>query len=133
MKLNVYLNFPGTCEEALQFYQSILGGELTPVFRYEGSPAAGEVGEEWGSKVMHGSLKIENLELMGSDLVPDHYTAPQGTHVSINVEDPEEAARIFSGLAEGANITMPLEKTFWAQKFGMLVDRYGIGWMVNCE
>jgi PhnB protein len=82
---------------------------------------------------MHVRLEVGDSVLMGSDAPPDRYKPPQGFSVNIAVEKPEEAERIFHALAEGGNVGMPLQQTFWAARFGMVVDRFGIPWMVNCE
>lgn len=133
MKINAYLSFDGSCEEALKFYQSVLGGELSSMETYGGSPASEMVGPDWQDKIMHGSLETGEMTLMGSDLGPDQYQKPQGCHLAVDVKDPGEADRIFAALAEGGNVVMPIDKTFWAERFGMLTDRFGQNWMVNCE
>lgn len=133
MKLTVYLNYPGTCKEAFKFYQSILGGEITAEMRYEGSPMESDVAPEWRGKIMHACLHVGGMDLMASDGPPEWFVTPQGYHISIQLDDPAETERVFSALSEGGQVTMPLEQTFWAKRFGMLTDRFGIGWMVNCE
>jgi len=132
MKLNVYLSFPGTCEEALNFYQSVLGGEITAVMRWGGSPGEEMVGEDWHDKVMHACLAVGGMDLMAADVYGPHFVEPQGYNVSVMVEDPAEAERILAGLSDGGQVSMPIDQTFWAQRFGMLTDRFGINWMVNC-
>ena len=133
MKINAYLSFDGSCEEALKYYQSVLGGEITSMDTYGGSPASDMAGPDWQDKIMHGSLETGEMTLMGSDLAPDHYQKPQGCHLAIDVKEVAEAERIFAALADGGEVVMPIDKTFWAERFGMLVDRFGTNWMVNCE
>jgi PhnB protein len=133
MKLNIYLSFHGNCEEAFGFYQSVLGGEITMMQHFADSPMADNVGEEWYGKVMHASLQAGGIDLMGSDGMPGQFVTPQGYHVSAQFEEPEGAERVFAALAEGGEIRMPLEQSFWARRFGMLTDRFGINWMVNCN
>ena len=82
---------------------------------------------------MHIALKAGNSVLMGSDAPPDRFKAPQGFSVNIAVDEPADAERIFAALSDGAKIGMPIQQTFWAARFGMLVDRYGVPWMINCE
>jgi PhnB protein len=82
---------------------------------------------------MHASLKAAGAVLMGSDAPPDRYKKPEGISVSIHVKEPAEAERIFHALAENGSVQMPIQETFWSVRFGMLVDRFGIPWMVNCE
>lgn len=133
MKLNVYLTFNGTCAEAFPFYEKILGGQNMMMMKYEGSPGEEHVSADWKDKVMHASMEVGGMMLMGSDSPPNYFKTPQGYHVSINLTDEAEADRIFAALSDGAEITMPMEKTFWARRFGMLTDKYGINWQVNCE
>ena len=88
---------------------------------------------EWRKKIMHARLSVGDQVLMGSDVPPGHYNSPQGFRVNISVKNPADAERIFKALADKGKVTMPLEKTFWAQRFGMVNDQYGTPWMINCE
>jgi PhnB protein len=133
MQLNTYLVFNGQCEEAFKFYEQCLGGKIAAMFTHAGTPAAEHVPPEWLNKIMHVRLEVGDSILMGSDSPPDRYKSPKGFSVNIAVEKPEEAERIFHALEEGGTVGMPLKQTFWAARFGMLVDRFGIPWMVNCE
>lgn len=94
---------------------------------------ADEVSPDLRDKVMHTSLRVGNVDLMGSDSPPEHYQKPQGFTVCINIDDAAEAERVFKALAENGTIKMPMEKTFWADRFGMLVDQFDIPWMINCD
>ena len=133
MHMTPYLNFQGQCEEAFTFYEASLGGHLGPVFRYAGSPLADQVPPEWGDKVMHASLTVGGHELMGGDVAPDRYEEPKGFSLSLQMNDPTEAERVFHELSRDGRVVMTLEKTFWAARFGMVVDRFGIPWLINCE
>lgn len=134
MQLNSYLFFEGQCEEAFKFYEKCLGGKIEAMIPHEGSPAAEHVPAGWRSKIMHARMSIGDQVLMASDAPPDHSQKPQGFYVNIQVKQPAEAERIFQALGEKAKSTaMPLQETFWAARFGMLVDQYGTPWMVNCE
>src|SRR5262245_60530454 len=133
MQIQPYLSFKGDCEDAFRFYEQHLGGELGPLFRYAGSPMADQAPPEWGDKIMHGSVKAGGLELMGGDVAPERFEEPKGFSLSIQIGTTAEAERVFRALAEGGRVVMPLEKTFWAAGFGMLVDRFGISWMINCD
>lgn len=133
MQMTPYLSFKGDCEAAFKLYEQGLGGQLGAIFRYAGSPAANQVPADWSDKIMHGSLTLGGQVLMGADIAPDRYEAPKGFSLSLQVESTADAERIFHELAKGGRIVMPLEKTFWAERFGMLVDRFGIPWMINCE
>jgi PhnB protein len=88
---------------------------------------------DWGDKVMHGSVTVGDQVLMGADVAPDHYQAPKGFTLSLQMKSTADADRIFRELAEGGTVVLPLEQTFWAARFGMLVDRFGIPWQINCE
>ena len=133
MQVNPYLSFNGQCEAAFQFYAQCLGGQLGAIFRYAGSPLAGQVPADWQDKVMHGSVTVGEQVLMGGDVAPDRYEEPKGFTLSIQIKSTAEAERIFDELSKDGGISMPLEQTFWAARFGMLVDRFGIPWQINCE
>jgi PhnB protein len=133
MQLNPYLTFNGDCEAAFKFYEQTLGGKIEKMITHGGTPMETQVPADWLNKIMHARLEVGDEALMGSDAPPDRYQRPRGITVSLQTNDPAEAERIFSALAEGGTVNMPLQETFWAIRFGMLVDRYGIPWMVNCE
>lgn len=133
MILNTYLFFSGQCEEAFQLYQRVLGGEIVLMLRHAGTPAAGHVPADWQDKIMHACLELDGRKLMGSDAPPGRSRPMGGFSVRIAAADPNEAERVFAALAEGGEITMPLQRTFWSERFGSLVDRFGVSWMVDCE
>lgn len=134
MKINPYLNFDGTCEEAFKFYAKCLGGEIVAMIPFGDTEACGHVPAEFKSKIMHARLVSGDVVLMGSDCTPDYpYEGIRGSTVAIQVSQTSEAERLFSALAESGTVTMPLQKTFWAARFGMFVDQFGVPWMVNCE
>src|SRR4051794_37164036 len=133
MQMNAYLSFNGQCEAAFTFYARCLGGELGPIFRYAGTPLAHQVPADWDDKVMHASVTLAGQVLMGGDVAPDRYEQSKGFSLSLHVESPSEAERVYRELSQDGCLVAPLEKTFWADRFGMLVDRFGISWMINCE
>ena len=133
MNLNPYLNFPGTCKEAMTNYAKILGGDIVAMMAYADMPVESCFPDEWKNKIAHARLVIGNNVLMASDAPADRYKPMQGTSVTLNVDSPAEAERAFNALADSGTVEMPLEETFWAFKFGMLADRFGTRWMVNCE
>ena len=134
MKINTYLNFiHGKCEEALNFYVKALGAKLVMLLRYSESPEAGECAAEMGQKIMHGRIALGDTCIMASDVPPERGSNPGGFAISINVDTREEGERLFNALSENAQIQMPYGETFWAHGFGMLVDQFGVSWMVNCE
>jgi PhnB protein len=133
MDVRPYLNFKGECESAFSFYERALDGTLGPIFRYAGSPLADQVPADWQQKVMHASITIGNQVLMGADVAPERYETPKGFSLSLQLSDTSHAERIFRELSTNAKIIAPLERTFWAARFGALTDRYGITWLINCE
>jgi PhnB protein len=133
MQIHTYLLYNGQCGEAFRFYERVLGGTIDFIQTHGESPMADQTPPELRDKVMHVHMTVGDQVLMGSDAPMQHFEKPQGFSVSLGIEDPAEAERVFNALAEGATVTMPLQKTFWAGRFGMLVDRYGIPWMINCE
>ncbi len=133
MEVTPYLFFDGQCEAAFKFYHQVLGGELGDILTFAGSPAEGEVPAEWGNKVMHTHLALGNWAIMGSDCPPGQYDPPKGFSVSLQISDMAEAERIFYALAAGGTIQMPLAETFWAKRFGVAIDQFGIPWMINCD
>jgi PhnB protein len=133
MQINPYLSFNGQCEAAFKFYEQCLHGEIGAIFRYAGTPLAHQVPAEWQDKVMHVSLKVGEQVLFGGDVAPDHYVPPKGFSLSLQLKDPAEAERIFHELSKEGLVSVPLEQTFWAARFGMVVDRFGIPWLINCE
>jgi PhnB protein len=133
MRMNPYLSFRGDCEAALTYYAQHLGGTLGPIFRYAGSPMAGDVPDDWQDKVMHGSVTFGDYVVMGGDVAPERYEKPQGFSLSLQITSTSEAERIFGLLSAEGMILVPLEQTFWAARFGMVVDRFGVPWMINCE
>jgi PhnB protein len=133
MQVSPYLTFNGQCEAAFMFYAQCLGGRLGAIFRYAGSPLADQVPADWQDKVMHGSVTLGELLLLGADVAPAGYEAPKGFSLSIQLKNTAEAERIFRELGEDGSIVLPLEQTFWAARFGMVVDRFGVPWLINCE
>jgi PhnB protein len=135
LSLNPYLSFTGNCAEALGFYAQCLGTKLDEVHHYAGSPMEKDLPPGWGNKVMHASLNWQGFRLMGADNPPSCYKHEgyKGITLSLSVDDTAQAERLFAALSAGGNITMPMAQTFWAKRFGMLTDRFGVSWMVNCE
>jgi PhnB protein len=131
MQLTPYLIFDGTCREAFAFYHQLLGGTIETM-PFAGTPAEAHVPPDWRDKIMHTCLKTADAVLMGSDAMPNGEHKAGNTQVALAVADPAEAERIFSALAAGGQVSMPIGPTFWSVRFGMLTDRFGIAWMVNC-
>jgi len=134
MHINPYLFFNGQCEVAFKFYEQVLGGKIEAMIRHAGTPAAQSAPSDWHDKIMHARLNVAGgIILMGSDAPPAHYEPMKGFSVTIGIDEPAEADRIFHALAEGGTVRMPIQQTFWAARFGMLVDQFGTPWMINCE
>ena len=133
MELSTYLFFNGNCKEAFQFYEKALGAKIEFMMTYGEAPDKEAAASHSADKIMHVRLKVGEHALMGSDSPPQHYRTPQGFSVSCSVASKADGERVFKALSEGGNVIMPLAKTFWAECFGMCVDRFGISWMVNCE
>src|SRR3989338_8251648 len=138
MQINAYLMFDGQCEAAFRFYAQCLGGSIAMLSRYSEMPESESEGQcavpvDYRDKIMHARLEVGDQVLMGSDIQPGFpHQGVKGCAVSLNVESIAEAERTFQALAENGRVQMPLEKTFWAARFGMLVNRFGVPWMVNC-
>ncbi|HWD60550.1 MAG TPA: glyoxalase/bleomycin resistance/extradiol dioxygenase family protein [Stellaceae bacterium] len=133
MKLNPYLTFSGRCEEAFKFYEKALGGKIDAMMTAVGTPMEKQMSPEWRDKIMHARMTVGDAVLMGSDAPPDRAEPMKGFAITLNFEDPPAAERAFRALADKASITMPIQETFWAQRFGMLTDQFGTPWMINCE
>src|SRR6185437_7635031 len=133
MPLNPYLLFNGQCEAAFKFYERCFSGKIEAMMRHAGTPAEQGVPPEWRDKILHARISLGGGVLMGSDAPPEHYEKPQGFSVAVEVKTPAEAERLFEALSEHGSVRMPLQQTFVAARFGMLVDQFGIPWMINCE
>ncbi len=134
MRLNPYLMFDGQCRSAFEYYAECLGGTIEAMLTHRETPAKDNVPPSWQDKIIHARLTAGDVVLMGCDAPPGHQEKAQGSWVSLHLDGPAEAERIFSALADGGQVRMPFGKTFWAAGgFGMVVDRFGTPWMVNCE
>jgi PhnB protein len=133
MQLNPYLLFNGDCEAAFKFYEKHLGGKIEDMMKHAGTPAEAQIPPEWRDKILHARMTIGGTVLMASDAPPGHYQVPQGFSVSLNLKDAAEADRIFEAMSKNGKVTMPIQKTFWATRFAMFTDSFGIPWMINCE
>ncbi len=133
MQLNPYLNFNGQCEAAFRFYEKCLGGKIVEMLTHGGSPIADQIPKEMHDRILHARLTIGDKVLMGSDCPAGQYDAPKGFAVTLGIGNPTEAERVFHALAENGSVQMPIQKTFWAIRFGMLTDQFGTPWMINCE
>jgi PhnB protein len=133
VKLNIHLAFDGQCEAAFRFYERCLGGKIVTILRWADSPMAGQAPPGWGEKILHATLTVGDNSLAGSDSLPGQYEGAKGFHVLLGTNDPVEAEGIFQALSESGTVQMSLQKTFWAAAFGVVTDRFGISWEINCE
>lgn len=130
MKIAPYLNFSGQCEEAFRTYERVLGGKIAALFTFGNSPMAAKY-PEWANKVMHVSLTVGDQTILGSDVPPEYFQQPQGLAVCLDLPDVETAERVYGGLSEGGQVTMPLQETFWAKRYAHFTDGFGTPWMIN--
>jgi PhnB protein len=133
MSVQPYLTFGGRCQEAVDFYRDVLGAEVEMLMRFKenpDTPPPGMVPDNWGDKVMHACLKIGDTKLMASDGCASSEKSFQGFSLSLTAANEAEAERKFAALSDRGKVTMPLGKTFFSPRFGMLVDRFGVSWMV---
>jgi PhnB protein len=130
MSVHPYLHFPGNCAEALAFYEKALGAAVT--FSLTAGDAPMPCTPGWEDKFVHTSFTILGAPLHACDVPPGQYNKPAGFRVTIDLSDPDTAQSWFEALTVGGTIDMPLQKTFWASAFGMVTDRFGIPWMINC-
>jgi PhnB protein len=133
MKIAPYLSFDGQCAEAFTFYESVLKTKIEFKMTYGESPMAEKMGPDSKHRIMRIAIRAGGFELLGADAPKGMYSKPQGLTISISVDTETEAERIFSALSQGGKVMMPIQETFWAKRFGMAVDRFGIPWMVGCH
>lgn len=134
MQVQSYLFFDGRCEEAVEFYKKALGAKVEMLMRFKESPdppPPGMVPPGFDDKIMHTSFRIGDTVVMASDGCTDGKTNFKGFSLSLAVAKEADADRYFNALADGGEVQMPLGKTFWSPRFGMLTDRFGVGWMIN--
>jgi PhnB protein len=134
MQVQSYLFFDGRCDEAVEFYKKALGAKVEMLMRFKEAPdppPPGMVPPGFENKVMHTSFRIGDTVVMASDGCTERKANFQGFSLSLAVEKEAEADRLFAALADGGQVQMPLGKTFWSPRFGMVTDRFGVGWMIN--
>jgi len=127
-------NFDGNCEAAFNYYAGHLGGKVVTLMKFGDSPMAASIPATHRDKIVHARYDVAGQTLMGTDCTPDHpYQPIRCAHIAIQLTDEAEAERIFKALADDGNVQMPLQQTFWAHRYGAVVDRFGVPWMVNCD
>jgi PhnB protein len=131
MKLNAYLHFKGNCKAAFEYYEKVLGGKIVMISTYGEAPMEEKCSPESNDLIMHATLMVGDQILMGSDAPPQYQEDAQGFSVSLLPDSIEDAERVFAALSENGTVRMPIGETFWATRFGMVVDQFGTPWMVN--
>jgi PhnB protein len=133
MKLYTYLNFGGNCAEAFRFYEDHLGGKIVMMMTHGQNPAGPPVAPEWKDAILHARIDLGGTTLMGADIPPDRFQPIRSAYLSLTLDSNEEAERLYALLAEGGQIFMKMEETFFAHRFAMLRDRFGTSWMLIHE
>ena len=131
MQLHTYVNYGGNCEQAFRFYEQHLGGKVTMLMRHGDQPSPTSVSPDWKDAVLHARMDLGGTELLGADI--PGYQPMRSAYLSLTVDSNEEAERIYALLSEGGQLFMPMQETFYAYKFSMLQDKFGINWMVIHE
>ena len=130
--LQPYITFNGNCEEAMNYYKSKLHGEILSMMHFDEGPM--DVPEGFKKKIMHSELKFGDFAFMASDNTPDkNLNVGNNIAMSVGTTDLEATEKWFNNLAADGKVTMPLQDTFWGARFGMVIDKFGINWMFNCE
>lgn len=131
-QVSVSLSFDGHCEEAFAFYERHLGARVTFKLAWGHSPLASQAPPEWQDKLLHATLRLGDTTLLGADALPGSYKAPTGFSILLGLDDPARAEETFDRLGDQGTVGMPLQETFWAKRFGIVTDRFGIPWEINC-
>jgi PhnB protein len=133
MKLSTYLNYGGNCQPAFRFYEQHLGGKITSIFTWSQQPDTSNVPPGWEKAILHARMELGGMELMGADIPGDRFKPMRSAYLSLSVDSIAEAERVHALLAEGGEIFMPMQETFFAFRFSMLRDRFGTSWMIINE
>jgi PhnB protein len=131
MSFSVHLIFDGQCEKAFRFYEECFGAKIITMLKWSESSAASQAPPDAADGILHATLKLGDSYVFGADAFPGKYEKPQGFFVLFSVGDSKEAEQTFQKLADGGNVTMPLQETFWAKRYGVVTDKYGVSWEVN--
>jgi PhnB protein len=131
IKLDIYVNYPGNCAEAFKFYEKHLGGNITMMMTHEQQPGATNIADDWKNAILHARIEIGQTVLMGADI--PQAEPMRSAYLTLRLDSDEEAERVYALLAEGGQIFMKMEKTFFASRFAMLRDKFGTSWMLLHE
>lgn len=130
MHSNTYLNFNGNCEEAMNFYAKSFGAKIQASMTHENAPPQQGIPAEWRKKILHAQFAIGDSVVMASDAPPGYYSASQGFSLSLTLDTAADAERVFKDLSQGGTVRAPMGQSFFANRFGMVTDRFGIPWIV---
>jgi PhnB protein len=133
MRFSTHLIFDGQCRDAFEYYAGLLDAKIITMLTFGESPLGEKVPPDWHPKVLHATLECGAFTLAGSDAFPDGYVSPRGFSVLLGIDGFAQTTRVFNALADAGRILLPLQRTFWSGGFGMLIDRFGIPWEINCE
>jgi PhnB protein len=133
LEASVSLSFNGDCEAAFKLYERVLGAKAEFVITWGASPLADDVPREWHGKMLLARLRSRHMTLLGGDVPAASYRRPTGITLCLSADDEAEAEQLFAALAEGGTVDMPLQPTFFATRFGVVVDRFGIPWEIRCR
>jgi PhnB protein len=130
VQLNTYLNFGGKCELAFRFYEQHLGGRITSLMRHGEMPGGSPAAADWKDKVLHARMTLGGTELLGADVDPARFQPMRSAYLTLTLEADGEADRVYQLLSDGGEVFMPISETFFAHRFAMLRDQFGINWML---
>ena len=133
MQLYTYLNYGGNCRQAFEFYAKYLGGRITMLSTHAEQPDADKLPASWRDAVLHARIELGGTTVFGADVPPERFQPMRSAYLSLSVDSDAEAERIHALLAEGGEIFMPMENTFFASRFSMLRDKFGTSWMILHE
>jgi PhnB protein len=134
MTITPYLSFDGQCEAAFKFYEQHLGAKVEAMMRFGETPASEQVPADYRNRIMHACIAVGEQKLMASDGMPGQsHEGLKGCSVALGVDRIADAERIFAALSQNGSVQMALDKTFWAVRFGMVTDQFGVPWLINCE
>ena len=133
MKLNTYLNFGGNCAEAFRYYEQNLGGKITMIMNHGQAPGPAQGDPAWAGKVLHARIELGGTALFGADIPSPPFEPVRSAYLSLSLDSIEEAERVYAVLSEGGKVAMPMAETFFAHRFAMLRDKFGVLWMLLNE
>jgi PhnB protein len=130
--LELHIGFGGQCEAAFNFYERCFGGKIETMLTWGNSPMVGDVPPEWHQKICHATLTVGANVLAGADVPPEQYERPAGFQILLGIDEPAAADRIFQALAADGTVKLPMQKTFWSSRYGIVIDQFGVPWEINC-